>query len=418
MTALRRAQAVTSIRGFAAMLFSIAASAVLKEAGVSFQVISLGNGVMYLILAAAEIPTGAWADIFGAKKASIIGAVLQTAAMVLFGLGTLSTPVIILAYALYGLGASLVNRAASSLMYETAREEGRDTFNNNRYFSMTEKSAVATYIVASFAVGFLSDWMGRKSLLVGGVFFVASALFIAFRYRELQKEHTTVCLKTEFFSRVALGYSVIRKSPKLLTLLPIRVLHQVEAVVGVMWFPWIQELGGSAKWFSVMATGSYLFRYAVNHQLAKRPKPDCYYPRITAALALMGVGSCICVMAAMKSNMWLAFFGVWIMAGARGAFLPASQAIQHEEFPDLVRTTGLSVMNFLVQLMVAVGFFISSTIIDRLSVQSGWLIAAGCFWLATCLAAYLQEMRKGERRATEDILSVVNFTMIDRAAKH
>ena len=70
-------------------------------------------------------------------------------------------------------------------------------------------------------------------------------------------------------------------------------------------------------------------------------------------------------------------------------------------------------MNFLVQLMVAVGFFISSTVIDRLSVQSGWLIAAGCFWLATCLAALLQQMRKGEQQAKDDVLAILNIVSLE-----
>mgnify|MGYP006905792493 CR=1 FL=1 len=51
MKALAKAQVVTGLRGFAAMVFTIAASPVLHDAGVSFQVISLGFGVLYSILA-------------------------------------------------------------------------------------------------------------------------------------------------------------------------------------------------------------------------------------------------------------------------------------------------------------------------------------------------------------------------------
>ena len=66
------------------MLFSIVASPALHAVGVSFKTISLGFGVLYIILALFEIPTGVWADLFGAKKSSIIGGVIQSLALFLF----------------------------------------------------------------------------------------------------------------------------------------------------------------------------------------------------------------------------------------------------------------------------------------------------------------------------------------------
>ncbi len=74
------------------------------------------------------------------------------------------------------------------------------------------------------------------------------------------------------------------------------------------------------------------------------------------------------------------------MAGARGAFLPAVQAIQHEEFPERVRTTGLSVVNFSTEIIFAASYFISAPFIDHLSVPGGWAISAGSFFIAAGIA--------------------------------
>ncbi len=389
MKALAKSQSVAGLRGFAAMLFSIAASPILHEAGVSFQTISIGNGILYLILAAVEIPTGIWADIFGAKRASVLGGIFQTAAMVLLGIGSTSTIQILCGYALYGLGSSFVTRAVMSLMFETARTEEANRFNSNHFFSSMEKAAVASYILASFLVGFLSDWMGRSSLLIGGVFFLGASLFIASRFWESETRRSEHSLGKEFRERLRIGFSVIKRSPELTTLLPVRILHQIESILGVMWLPWIQQLGGgSAKWFSVLSTGSYILRYTVNHGLSKRPRPDTYMQRLFISLALMAAGSVVCVFA---QNVWMALFGVWTMAGARGAFLPAVQAIQHEEFPDTVRTTGLSTMNFSVELMVAVSYFVSASVIDKLTVQMAWGISAICFLIAATTVALNKE---------------------------
>src|SRR3990167_1457648 len=105
----------------------------------------------------------------------------------------------------------------------------------------------------------------------------------------------------------------------------------------------------------------------------------------------------MCVFA---DNVWLALFGVWTMAGARGAFLPAVQAIQHEEFAQEVRTTGLSAMNFSTEVIFAISYFVSAPMIDKLSVSTGWEISAGCFLVAaiTCLPALKasQQFTNGE----------------------
>lgn len=97
----------------------------------------------------------------------------------------------------------------------------------------------------------------------------------------------------------------------------------------------------------------------------------------------MALGALICVFA---ENVWFALFGVWTMAGARGAFLPAVQAIQHEEFPERIRTTGLSVMNFSTEVIFAVSYFLSAPFIDRLSVSSAWGISTVSFLAAGFIA--------------------------------
>lgn len=365
------------------MVFTVAASPILHLQGVSFATISIGFGILYSILAAAQIPTGAWADIFGAKKSSIIGGMLQFSSMALFSFGPSSNFIILSAFALYGLGASFVGGALSSLLFATAKNEGGANFNSNKYFSLTEKVAVASYVIASASVGFLSDVFERQSFAVAGLFFLFASLFVAYLVNELPPERTQSSLRQEFFTRISLGFKGIKDSSILKVLLPVRMLHQVETILGVLWLPWIQLLGGGeAKWFSILATGSYVIRYIVNHYFSGRPRPHHYVPRVAVSLALMALGCLFCVYA---PTVWVGLFGVWIMAGARGAFLPAVQAIQHEEFQENVRSTGLSVMNFTTETMIAVSYFVSAPIIDKLSVQTAWGISAGSFLISAML---------------------------------
>jgi hypothetical protein len=67
------------------------------------------------------------------------------------------------------------------------------------------------------------------------------------------------------------------------------------------------------------------------------------------------------------------------MAGARGIFLPATQAIQHDAFPENIRSTGLSMMNFSVEIMIAISYFVSASWIDRLNANTAWFISTISF---------------------------------------
>lgn len=385
MKALSKAQVVTGLRGFGAMVFTIAASPVLHDAGVNFQTISLGFGILYTVLAVAEIPTGAWADVFGSRKSAVIGGLIQTLALAVLAVGPIRSDQVLAAFALYGVGSSFVSGALSALMFGNAKEEDGESFNSNRYFSSIEKVAVASYVVASISVGFLSAWFGRGAFLFASGFYFLAALFIAGAIHELPPEREYRSARKEFFARIREGFGGVRASAKLMALLPIRILHQVETIIGVLWLPWIQQLGdGNAIWISVLSTGSYVLRYVVNHYFADKPRPHSYLPRLACALACMAVGSLICVFA---ENVWIAMFGVWTMAGARGAFLPAVQAIQHEEFPERVRTTGLSVVNFSTEAIFAGSYFVSASFVDNLNVSTAWSIAVVSFVAASCIAS-------------------------------
>jgi predicted MFS family arabinose efflux permease len=82
---------------------------------------------------------------------------------------------------------------------------------------------------------------------------------------------------------------------------------------------------------------------------------------------------------AFSNSIYPALIGVWLMAGARGVFLPANQAIMHESLPENVRSTGLSMMNFIFETIVAIGFFSSSFFVDHISASTAWWISGAAF---------------------------------------
>lgn len=379
MKAQNKAKLILGFRGYGAMLFSIVASPVLHAVGVSFKTISLGFGVLYVILALFEIPTGIWADLFGAKKSSIIGGIIQALALFLLLFSKDNSFVVIASFALYGIGSSFISGALSALLYTTTKNEEAETFDSSKYFSIIEKTSVASYIIASASVGFLSYWLGLYSFGVAGVIYLLAVAMVAVSVHEEISSNKPHKKMSDFISKAFSGLKYISSNKELKILLPIRMLNQVESILGILWLPWIKNLGGSDLWFSALATGSYLSRYAVNHYFTKKDKPTSFMPRIQISLLIMALGTLLC---ALTSNVYFALVGVWIMAGARGIFLPATQAIQHDAFPEEIRSTGLSMMNFSVEVMIAISYFASASWIDNLEANVAWFISMSAFLLS------------------------------------
>lgn len=386
MNSTNKSKFILGLRGYGAMLFSIAASPVLHNVGVSFKTISIGFGFLYVVLALFEIPTGIWADLFGTKKSSVIGGLIQTLSLFLFLLADKSPIVVIISFALYGVGSSFISGALSALLYSNAKSEEAGAFDSNKYFSTIEKTAVASYILASASVGFLSKWLGLKSFAIAGLIYLVSVLFVlvSVHDEQIKRSHKQI---SEFVAQAFSGLKYISKNHELKILLPVRMLNQIESILGILWLPWIKSLGGSDLWFSALATGSYLSRYAVNHYYSKQVRPSSFMPRIQTSLFVMVLGASIC---AITNNVYFGLIGVWIMAGARGVFLPATQAIQHDSFPEEIRSTGLSMMNFSVEAMIAISFFISSSWIDGLSASHAWWISVNAFLISVFFVIFLK----------------------------
>lgn len=70
-----------------------------------------------------------------------------------------------------------------------------------------------------------------------------------------------------------------------------------------------------------------------------------------------------------------------------------ASAIQHEEFPERVRTTGLSAMNLSTEVIFAISYFVSATFINQLSVQVAWGISAVCFSVAVLTGIAIRSSR-------------------------
>ena len=99
-------------------------------------------------------------------------------------------------------------------------------------------------------------------------------------------------------------------------------------------------------------------------------------------------------MSLIKNVLWSRFEMLYFLKGSLLIFFIRSAGgnclpilLQHEEFPERVRTTGLSVMNLSTEAIFAISYFVSAPFIDVMSIKFAWGVSAVSFFVAALISA-------------------------------
>ncbi len=125
-----------------------------ERRGLSLAQIGALDFVTVLLLAAAEVPTGAVADTWGRKASMALGATLHGLALLGLLAGVLS-PLFLLAYAFWATSLSFISGASEAFAYDSLKADGRaDDFSHvASRAAVLRKAATALSVVAGGLVG-------------------------------------------------------------------------------------------------------------------------------------------------------------------------------------------------------------------------------------------------------------------------
>jgi predicted MFS family arabinose efflux permease len=144
-----------------------------KVRGLSQAEYGLLQGLYYLVVVAAEVPTGVLADRFGRKAILVVGALVNGLGCFLFAVAT-DFPVFAAGEVLFGLGTAFVSGADSALLYDSLAAERQEA-----QYPRAEGAAQASWLLATVALYPLSD----RLLVVDGnpvlAYWIAGGLSIA-----------------------------------------------------------------------------------------------------------------------------------------------------------------------------------------------------------------------------------------------
>jgi len=153
----------------------------LQRRGLALAQIGALDAVGWVLQSAAELPTGAVADVYGRKASLALGALLLAFAMFAVQAELLS-PLFLLGYMLWGLSHTLANGADMALLYDSLKADGREGEYARRVGQHTAVMR-ASQALAALAGGWLAQVDMSLCFTVSGILALAAAA-VALGFRE------------------------------------------------------------------------------------------------------------------------------------------------------------------------------------------------------------------------------------------
>ena len=157
-------------------LVGIATDRVKQDFGLSNTLAQLLPSAVFLWFLLLAVPVGVWQDRLGKRKVLNMG-ILLTAAGLFVPLLHYSFPVVLLAFALLGIGNTIVQVAANPLLVDVVPGEQRSSFLSFSQFVKALGSMLAAPLAGWLASRF-GDW--KLVFLVFGIVSVVTALWLAY----------------------------------------------------------------------------------------------------------------------------------------------------------------------------------------------------------------------------------------------
>ncbi len=157
--------------------------------------------IQALIAIITELPTGAFADIYGRKKSIAFGMLTSATFFFLYPFSP-SFIYLCLAFAAWGITSTFVSGADSALLYDSLKDLGRE----NDFAKITSKGGLITRVAIAIGTllgGFLyTAWNPLPFILYGLVYFTAGILALKLTEPKIDSEKFSV---SSYFAQTAKG---------------------------------------------------------------------------------------------------------------------------------------------------------------------------------------------------------------------
>ena len=313
--------------------------------GLSLSQIGVLELVTMLLLAAAEVPTGAVADTWGRKASMALGAALHGLALLGLLAGVLS-PLFLLAYALWGTSLSFISGASDAFAYDSLKADGRA----DDFAHVASRAAVLRKAATGLS-GLVGGLVGAYDLrlcfvLTALACFAAAAVILT--GREPPSGEAAEGPRAGYRATLALGVRIAVGRPRVRSVILLGAIVNLYAILLTMtaFQPYAKEVGLPLWTFGGVLLGVQVCGIGGAHlspRLAGRFGRDRLF--VLAPLAIAGVQVLLWLGASRPA---VALFAAAAALGA--AVQPFLAAALHDAIPSRQRATVVSLQSLLVML--------------------------------------------------------------------
>lgn len=332
------------------------------------------NAIYFFTIFICEIPTGAFADIFGRKKSFIVACLLMGASMFIYGVATTFAGFVI---------AEIVGAIGSTFRSGAFRAWLVDRLKHHGFEGELSKIFARENLVRQIAGGggaILGSYIAAVNMslpwFIGGTTLLITALF------------ATIIMKEEYFTPIKLSFKQGFNSMKTVTVSSFHFARKDRAVrfvliitgiqvfafqaLNMYWQPFFKSYGIAQKHFGflfiAMTSGIALGAFIVSKMnTAGREKGLIIIAQILTGLAVLFTIS--------VSGVGFVISAFVIHEIFRGGFDPLLGSFLHKRIPSNERATIDSFCSVAPHIGGSIGLLVSGAIADMFGIKFAWFIS-------------------------------------------
>ncbi len=358
----------------------------LQSKGLNLFEVNMVNFVFFLTLFLCEIPTGAFADVFGRKSSYIVSCAIFASSMIIYAYSE-SFWGFALAEAVGAIGSTFASGAFRAWFVDKLRHHGY-TGGLNPIFAKAAQIRHGARIVSALLGAFLADiWMPLPWLVGSGFFLTCGAIasFLKEEYftpRKFSLQERLSAIRQTVKASYEYGYR--SKNVRFVLVL---VIMQIFALKGpdMQWQPFFgDELAHKASlgfiWTAMVLSMMY------GAWLAPRILRKTAEERKALAMCQITIGIGVAGAAILG---WLPISLVlfFLHEVGRGAFEPIKEAYLHDNIPSKERATIESFESLAHHGGGMIGLFVSGVLAQQLGISWTWIIVGTILILVTIVVA-------------------------------
>lgn len=318
-----------------------------RKHGLSLTQVTLLDSAFWLTMVLTEVPTGAVADTLGRKQSQLIGMVLVTGAILLFGLAP-NYPLLILANSLWAIAITFISGADLAFFYDTLRELGRED-DYPKYRGRLSAVVMTAIAVSSLLGGFIGEFSLVATFLLTAVLMVVGLVFLLWLKEPPLEPDPDTGEKMSYRQTLSVAFGTIRRNIGLrYALLYSSLLLLVPGAIRVTFIqPYAMMIGLPIASLGIIALVFRLFQVAGSAYAGKIIQRVGEWRVLVLSPLLIFLG--LWAIGGIQSWVGIALFAVTGFFTAVAS--PTIETVIIRQTPGAVRATILSVSSLLFRLM-------------------------------------------------------------------